>query len=196
MQSTMLRSFVAIKLPGEVQQAIAESTAGLQRALPKPLVRWVPPRNMHLTLKFFGDVSPANLERLAEALRTEAAVHSVFPVSVGGLGAFPNPRRARILWIGLEAPPALPALQRALEAAAALVGYAPEDRNFSPHLTIGRVGQSVTAGDLQKIRTQLEATKVGPFGTFQVESVDIFKSDLQPGGSVYTQLYSLPMRKP
>jgi 2'-5' RNA ligase len=195
MQSRMLRSFIAIKLPDEVQQAIAQSTAGLQRDLPKPLVRWVPPQNVHLTLKFFGDVSPANLEQLAEALKAEAAGHAAFPVSVGGLGAFPNPRRARILWIGLQAPADLPALQRALESAAARMGYAPEDRPFSPHLTIGRVGQSVTAADLQKIRTSLEAVSVGQLGTFQAETVDIFKSDLQPGGSVYTHLYSLPLKK-
>ena len=195
MQSMMLRSFIAIKLPDEVQQAIARSTAGLQQALPKPLVRWVPPENMHLTLKFFGDVSPANLEQLAEALKAEAAAHPAFSISVGGLGAFPNPRRARILWIGLEAPAGLPALQHALESAAARLGYAPEDRPFSPHLTIGRVGQNVSAADLQKIRTALEATSVGQLGTFQAETVDIFKSDLQPGGSVYTLLFTLPMKK-
>jgi len=195
MQSMMLRSFTAIRLPAEIQQAIAQSTSGLQRALPKPLVRWVPVQNIHLTLKFFGDVSPANLEQLAEALQAEAAGHAAFPVSVGGLGAFPNPRRARILWIGLEAPAGLAALQRGLESAAARMGYEAENRPFSPHLTIGRVGQSVTAADLQKIRSALEGTAVGQLGTFQVEAVSIFKSDLQPGGSVYTQLHSLAMKK-
>jgi 2'-5' RNA ligase len=195
MQSMMLRSFVAIRLPVEVQQAIAQSTAELQRALPKPLVRWVPTRNVHLTLKFLGDVSPANLERLAETLRSAAAEQAAFPISVGGLGAFPTARRARILWIGLQAPSDLAALQRALESVAARMGYAPEDRPFSPHLTIGRVGQSVTTADLQKVRSAVEAAAVGHLGTFQAETIDVFKSDLQPGGSVYTLLYSLPMKK-
>ena len=139
----MLRAFIAVEIPAGIQSAIAHSTASLKNALPKSLVRWVAPQNVHLTLKFLGDVSPANLEQLAEALKVEAASHGMFSMSVGGLGAFPTPRRARVIWIGLEAPPALEALRRGVEAAAAQLGYAPEERPFSPHLTIGRVGQNV-----------------------------------------------------
>jgi RNA 2',3'-cyclic 3'-phosphodiesterase len=190
----MLRSFIAIELPTEIQQAIAQATAPLQKALPKPLVRWVAPQNLHLTLKFLGDVSPANLELLAEALKTDAGDCPEFSMEVGGIGAFPNPRRARVIWIGLEAPPALATLQRTIEAAAARLGYAREEREFSPHLTLGRVGQSAGSGDLQKIRAALEATKVGRLGSVRVEAVHIFKSDLQPTGSVYTHLYALPMK--
>ena len=194
MQSMMLRSFVAVELPAEIQNAIARSLASLQKTLPKPLVRWVAPQNVHLTLKFLGDVSPANLDRMANALRIEAEGHGTFSISVGGLGAFPSSRRARVIWIGLQAPPSLLALQRGVEAASASLGYATENRPFSPHLTVGRVGQNVTVTDLQKIRTALEGTKVGNLGTVNVDAIHIFKSDLRPGGSVYTHLYTLPMR--
>lgn len=190
----MLRSFIAIELPAELQNAIQQSTAPLRNALPGHVVRWVAPHNIHLTLKFLGDVSPANLERLAEALKAEAAAHAAFSMSAGRLGAFPTVSRARVLWIGLEAPAALPALQRIVEAAAARLGYPPEERKFSPHLTIGRVNQTATATDLSKLRTALEATKVDTLGTVEVNAVHIFKSDLKPGGSVYTRLYSLPMK--
>lgn len=190
----MLRSFIAVEIPAELQRAIASHTAALQKALPKPLIRWVPPQNVHLTLKFLGDVSPANLERLAEALKVEAAVHEPFPISLGGLGAFPSARRARVIWIGLDAPADLGALQRGVEAAAARLGYGPEERPFSPHLTIGRVGQSASASDQQRIRAALEATTIGALGTARVDAVHIFKSDLQPSGAVYTRLYSLPMK--
>jgi 2'-5' RNA ligase len=190
----MLRIFIAVEIPTGIQKAIAQSTAPLKEALPGRLVRWVAPQNVHLTLKFLGDVSPPNVERLAEALKGEAASHAPFPMSVDGLGTFPNPRRARVIWIGLEAPPALDVLRHAVEAAVARLGYAPEDRPFSPHLTIGRVGQNVSASDLQRIRTALEAVKVGVLGTFRVEAVHIFKSDLQPGGAVYTRLYALPLK--
>jgi RNA 2',3'-cyclic 3'-phosphodiesterase len=190
----MLRSFIAVEIPAGIQNAIAHSTASLKNALPKPLIRWVAPQNVHLTLKFLGDVSPTSLEQLVEKLKVEAASHGMFSMSVGGLGAFPTPRKARVIWIGLESPPALEALRRGVEAAAAQLGYAPEERSFSPHLTIGRVGQNVSAPDLQRIRTALETTKVGVLGTIRVEAVHIFKSDLQPGGAVYTHLFALPLK--
>jgi 2'-5' RNA ligase len=190
----MLRSFVAVEIPTEIQSALARSTAPLQRALPKPLIRWVAPQNVHLTLKFLGDISPANLELLAEALKTEAVAHETFNISVGGLGAFPTSGRARVLWIGLEAPAALSTLLRGIEAITAKLGYASQDRPFSPHLTIGRVRQNVSGLDFQHIRAALEGTIIGALGTFRVDALNIFKSDLQPGGPVYTRLYTLPMK--
>jgi len=190
----MLRSFIAIEIPAEIQNAIAHSITSITNILPKPLIRWGAPHNVHLTLKFLGDVSPANLERLAETLKLETASHEMFSISIGGLGAFPTQRRARVIWIGLDAPPALAALQRGVDAAAVQLGYPKEDRPFSPHLTIGRVTQTASASELQQIRSALESTKVGIFGTVRVQAIHIFKSDLQPGGSVYTRLYTLPMK--
>jgi 2'-5' RNA ligase len=190
----MLRSFIAVKIPQEIQGAIARSIAPLQKSLPKPLVRWVAPENVHLTLKFLGDVSSANLERLAEALKVEARNHEQFAIPVGGLGAFPTARRARVLWIGLEAPSGLQALMRGVETVAASLGYAAEDRPFSPHLTIGRVGQKVTTMNFRRICDALEGMNVGTLGSVRVDAVHIFKSDLLPGGSVYTVLYNLPMK--
>ncbi len=191
----MLRAFIAVEIPTGIQDAITQSTASLKNALPKPLVRWVAPQNVHLTLKFLGDVSPTNLEQLAEALKVETASHGMFSISVGGLGAFPSPRRARVIWIGLEAPPALEALRRGVEAAAAQLGYAPEERPFSPHLTIGRVGQNVICGGFtaHSHRSRSNQSWVA-WHVQQVEALHIFKSDLQPGGSVYTHLYALPLK--
>jgi 2'-5' RNA ligase len=190
----MLRSFIAVEIPARIQDAIAQSIASVKNALPRTLVRWVAQQNVHLTLKFLGDVSSTNLERLAEAVGKEAASHGTFSISVGGLGAFPSTRRARVIWLGLKAPPDLEALRRGVEIVTTQLGYGPEERPFSPHLTIGRVGQNISAVDLQHIRAVLEAAKVGEIGTLHVEAVHIFKSDLRPGGSVYTHLYSLPMK--
>jgi 2'-5' RNA ligase len=190
----MLRSFIAVKIPQEIQSAVARSIAPLQNTLPKPLIRWVTADNVHLTLKFLGDVSPTNLDLLAETMKVEVRNHEVFRMRVGGLGAFPTPRRARVIWIGLEAPVALKALMRGVEAAAASLGYASEERPFSPHLTIGRVGQNVSTADLHRVCAALEGMSIGTLGTVLVDAVHIYKSDLLPGGSVYTHLYSLPMR--
>lgn len=190
----MLRSFIAIELPPDIQKAITRATAGIQKALPKPLVRWVTEKNIHLTLKFLGDVSVSNLERLSEALNVEAGQHAAFDLSVGRLGAFPGTRRARVIWIGIEAPADLVALQRGVEAVAARLGYPPEERPFSAHLTIGRVGQNTSTADLAKIRTELEGCTVGALGTTRVNAVHIFKSDLQPSGSIYTHLYTMSLK--
>jgi 2'-5' RNA ligase len=190
----MLRSFVALSIPAEIQKFIALSTAHVQKALPRPLIRWVAPQNVHLTLKFLGDVSPANLEKLSEALKVEVVTHETFNISVGGLGSFPNPRRAHIIWIGLEVPAALTVLLHGVEAVAERLGYASEDRPFSPHLTIGRVRQNPSGTDFHRIRSALEETTIGTLGTFLVNAVHIFKSDLQLGGSVYSHLYTLPMK--
>jgi 2'-5' RNA ligase len=190
----MLRIFIALEIPAGIQAAITNSTASLKNALPRTLVRWVAPQNVHLTLKFLGDVSSTAVEHLAETVKIEASSHEMFSISVGGLGAFPTARRARVIWIGLKTPPALETLRSGLEAAMTKMGYPPEERPFSPHLTIGRVRQNVSAEDLQSIRTSLEATKVGEFGTLLVETVHIFKSDLKPSGSVYTDLFALALK--
>ncbi len=191
-----LRSFGAVEIPAGIQGALAQATAPLQKALPKPLIRWVAPQNVHLTLKFLGDVEPADLARLVEALKTELITQETFALSVGGLGAFPSPQRARVVWIGLAAPPALMILAHNIEAVASGLGYPAEARPFSPHLTIGRVGQAVSKADAQRICTALEGMQVGGLGTLRVDAVHIFKSELQPGGSVYTPLYTLPMKSP
>ncbi len=191
----MLRSFIAIELPPEIQKEIARSTTILQEKLPKPLVRWVPVQNIHLTLQFLGDVSPSNLERLSGELRIDLGDHPSFEVLVGKAGAFPSVRRARTLWIGLTAPSALTTLQRTIQAVTARMGHPAEERAYSPHLTIGRVNQNASPGDLSKIQMAIQHSDVGDLGIFCVEAVHLYKSDLLPTGSVYTRLYSMPLAR-
>ena len=191
---TLLRAFIAIEIPPSIQKEIFAQTESLRKALGTALVRWVPTENLHLTLKFIGDVSPANVDLLAQALTAEAATCAPFPMQVSGLGSFPNPKRARVLWVGLHAPAALESLQRGIDSATARLGYPSEERPFSPHLTIGRVKQQVSATDQQVIRAALERTTIGDLGTAEITSVHLFKSDLKPGGSVYTRLFSAPLK--
>ena len=192
---SLLRAFIAVEIPPPIHQAIEKDTAPVRAALNDSLVRWVPAANVHLTLKFLGDVSPANLELLTQMLGVEVNQHQAFEMEFGGLGAFPNPKRLRMIWIGTQAPAGLEALQHGIEAAAATLGYPVEKRPFSPHLTIGRVKQNIGSADMQKIRTALEETRVGSLGTAQVTAVHLFKSDLKPTGAVYTRLFSAPLKK-
>ena len=191
---SMLRAFIAVEIPEEIQQNVYKQTAVFRRGI-ESLVRWVPAHNMHLTLKFLGDVSPNNVEFLVQMLRNEAALVPAFDIHLAGLGSFPNLRRPRVIYVGIQAPAALDALQRGIEAAARRLGYESEERPFSAHLTLGRLRQNATAVEQQQIRRALESTQVDVFGTARVDSLHLYKSDLNPGGSIYTRLHSAPLKK-
>jgi len=148
-----------------------------------------------LTLKFLGDVSPANINTLKEILRTEADSYPPFKMDISGLGSFPSLKRPRVLFIGIQAPAELEALHRGIESATAQLGYESEGRNFSPHLTLGRVRQNGSAFDQQEIRRALDGIKIDLLGTARVDSVHLYKSELKSNGSVYTKLYSAPLSR-
>lgn len=127
-------------------------------------------------------------------LHAETDHFQCFDFRLTGLGSFPNLKRPRVLYIGIQAPVALETLQRGIESSSRRLGYESEERGFSPHLTIGRVKQNVTATEQQTIRRAIEETKIDSLGTARVDSVHLYKSDLKPSGSVYTRLYSAPLR--
>ena len=186
----VIRAFIAINLSDEVHHGLEQVIQDLKGRIPGGAVRWVPAKNIHLTIKFLGDVSTASLEMLTTMLQTEAAGHQQFEFSVGGIGAFPSPHRPRVIWVGVEAPAELSGLQRGVEVEMAHLGYAPEERPFSPHLTIGRVTRNADAGELRKLSSVLEAFKVGFLGVTRVKAIHLFRSDLQSSGAIYTRLHS------
>jgi len=190
----LLRAFIAVEIPLSIRQAVCNATSNLQKEL-NSLVRWVPLENMHLTLKFLGDVSPANVDMLTQMISAEADLFECFELLFDGLGSFPSPKRPRVIFIGIQAPAVLNALHRGIESASRRLGYETEERDFSPHLTIGRVKQNVAAPEQQVIRRALEGTKIVSLGTARIDSVHLYKSDLKPTGSVYTRLYSAPLKK-
>lgn len=189
---SLLRAFIAIDIPPEIKQAISSQTASLRKESGRA-VRWVAVENIHLTLKFLGEVSSANLERLAQAVQSECAQTAPVTVSVESLGCFPNPRRPRVLWVGLVVPPSLNRLQRQVEASTVRLGYASDDKPFSPHLTIGRVREQAAPEEIQTLRSLLEQTTVASLGTFTVNEVHLYKSDLKSDGPVYTRLATAPL---
>jgi 2'-5' RNA ligase len=191
---SLLRSFVAIEIPLEIQKNIYKETTILRTEL-DGLVRWVATENVHLTLKFLGDVSPSNVEFLIQMLRKEAENVNGFTIHLTGLGSFPSLKRPRVIYIGIHAPARLEALHRGIETASRRLGYTSEERPFSPHLTLGRVRQNIGAVEQQKIRHCIESTQVDVPGTARVDSVHLYKSELKPTGSVYTRIYSAPLKK-
>ncbi len=193
---SLLRAFIAIELPAHVCDEIQKQTARLRQSLGNDFLRWVPARNLHLTLKFLGDTAASHLDFLKQALTREANSHPPFDLQLGGIGAFPNLRAPRLLWVGIHAPPELLSLQRGVESSAARLGYKTEFHAFSPHLTIARVRQTASLAELQKIRATLDSMQFGGIAIARVDAIHLFKSDLQPSGSVYAKLFSAPLSKP
>jgi len=193
---SLMRVFIAIELSQQTLDAIEKQTARLRQTVGDDSIRWVPAQNMHLTLKFIGDIATSHVDFLKQMLTREAAAHPQFDMQIGGLGSFPNSRMPRILWIGLHAPAELASLHKSIETGALRLGYEKEEHPFSPHLTIGRARQNVKPTELSKVRAALDTIQLGDIATARVDSVHLFKSDLQPGGSVYTKLFSAPLSKP
>ncbi|MBK9926543.1 MAG: RNA 2',3'-cyclic phosphodiesterase [Anaerolineales bacterium] len=191
-----LRTFIAVDIHPTILQSVQHKIEPLRKAIGDSTVRWVPVDNFHLTLKFLGDIAPAKVDDLTRILRTEADSCQPFDIHINGLGSFPNSKRPRVLFIGIQPQAGLDALQRGIESATAKLGYKSEARDFSPHLTIGRVRENVTAIDQQRIRKALDEIKIDSLGTARVDSVHLYKSELKPSGSVYTKLFSAPLQKP
>ncbi len=188
-----IRSFIAIEMPASIQQKLE----GIITQLKGPMtgaVRWVPAHNIHLTLKFLGDVSPANMTVLMNILRAEVGRQRTFTLSIAGLGAFPTPRRPRVLWVGVDAPPQLSALARLVESETRKLGYAPEERPFSAHLTLGRVSQNASPLEVRQVAETLAGVQVGPLGDTAVREVVLFKSVLTPQGAEYSALLKVSLQ--
>jgi 2'-5' RNA ligase len=180
----MIRCFIAIEMAAEVRQALATLQDSLIRDVERGAVRWVGPDNIHLTLKFLGDTEPAAVKQLGDVLQRLARKIEPFRFHLGKLGCFPNPRRPRVIWVGIEGDlEPLLGLQRAIENDLGALGWPAEERRFQPHLTLGRVKDSrqVVAAGYPWGRVQGAAEQ-------RVTEVLLIESVLRPAGAQYTVL--------
>jgi 2'-5' RNA ligase len=179
-----LRTFVAIELVDPARTAVADYLSALR---PTGGVAWTRPENLHLTLKFLGNVATARLGEVTQGLAQATAASAAFTMTVAGVGGFPSVARPRILWVGCKAP-ALPPLAAAIDAACVRLGFAAEERAFHPHVTLGRVR------DGKRGSFPFLATDGGrAFGTSAAAAVVLFASKLGSGGARYTPLATLPL---
>lgn len=188
----MLRAFIAIEIPTEIKQQINVQTAALRQKLGSS-VRWVSAENAHLTLKFLGDIPPIAIDSLTCMLKEKAEQTPPFDIAVVGLGAFPNLRQPRVIWVGLNAPATLTKLQKTLDAAVTDPELPPEKQAFSPHLTIGHVRQPLSDAEKRAIPEALQNTQIGCLGNFTVQSIGLFQSELKPAGPIYTCLSTVQL---
>jgi 2'-5' RNA ligase len=174
-----VRIFLAVFPSPEAQDAAARAITRLRAG--DDGVSWVKRDNLHYTLRFMDELGESGLARVTEAAREAASDHPAFTAALGAAGAFPNPRRARVLWLGLsQGGEALVALARSVEQALRRRGFDPADRAFTSHLTIGRVRQRD-----QDWSARLEGAAVDPSPPFAVDRVSVVQSTLHPKGSIY-----------
>ena len=147
-------------------------------------VAWVGAENLHITLKFLGGVEDTRLSDVADAVGAAAAVRA-FDVELRGLGAFPTPTRPRVIWAGAADAPAFAELAAGVDRSLGALGFPPEERGFTPHVTLGRVREPRRD---RALASALTAGGTRPFGMLRVARVSLMRSDLSPRGARYTEL--------
>jgi 2'-5' RNA ligase len=183
------RSFIAVELSAEIAAGVRRVQAGLRERLAG--VSWTRPEGIHLTLQFLGDVDPDRIEGIAS--KAEQGVKAIAPFTIGvrGCGGFPNARRPRVIWIGIDDPRgALKELQAKIEQGMEEMGFAREERAYTPHLTIGRLRSGKGGGE---VAPAIEAMKGCDLGSMEVREICLFRSQLKPTGAEYTKLKVIPL---
>lgn len=180
MSAEGVRGFFAVELPGEVRAGVAAAVEALRRAAPAD-VRWTPVENLHLTLKFLGQVPERRIQELGRLAASRLQRLQPFRVGFAGYGAFPSARAARVLWLGVsEGAAPLARVARKLDAVAGKIGVARERRPYRAHLTLGRLPRPE--------RVALEGVEAPGIAAFDVEEVVLFQSRLGPAGATYVPL--------
>ena len=176
-----LRLFVAAEVPEDVRALVADAVAPIRQEFPK--ARWVPPDNQHVTLKFLGATWPRLTEWVTASVGDVAAANEPFRTHVSGLGAFPNDRRARVLWAGLDDPGSVFARLAATLDEVLAREFKPEKRPFTPHLTVARFQPQVALGGLPPAES----------APFAVDSLVLYRSHLRRPAPVYEALATFPL---
>ncbi len=183
-----MRTFIAVPLPAESHELLAGMQQELKAA--EAEVRWTAAKSIHLTLKFLGEVEPAEIPRMAGLLREACRRLAPFGLSLRGLGAFPGLRNPRVVWCGVEGGlAALGELQRRVEGVCEGLGFAREQRGFSPHLTLGRVKGR------RNLHRLADCIKIGSprEQSFEVNAFHIYRSTLTPQGALYDILETIDL---
>jgi 2'-5' RNA ligase len=181
-----VRLFFAIELGTAVGGALHQAVGSLRNL--EAGLAWIPPEKLHLTIKFVGEVDDAGATKLIDAVEQVVRLHRPFDMTLGGVGAYPNFRRARVVWIGVENDPRLEWLHHDLEIACADAGYEVEGRAFRPHITLARVRAPLP---IERARPFAQAARRVAFAsTSLVRGLTLFESTLAPSGAGYRRVHA------
>jgi 2'-5' RNA ligase len=194
MTAELIRSFIAIELPPVVTQELTTLEGVLKKRSP-PVVRWVDPQGIHLTLKFLGDVASDRIDEINMAIDEATQGLSPFRLELQEVGAFPNLNRVQVVWVGAKGElDKLAYLQKQIESNTEQLGFPREERAFTPHLTLGRVRNYTSPDDRKKLGQILAQTPFASSQIITVDSVNLIKSQLTNSGAIYTRLYASQLK--
>lgn len=183
-----IRAFIAIELPDSVKAAISRIQADVRRD-EHASVKWVNPDGVHLTLKFLGNIDPELIPAIGRAMSQAAAGLGPVRLELSRVGAFPNLRAPRVVWVGLEGDiSTLQVLYKQIEDRLAELGFPPEGRAFSPHLTLGRVRQGAARPEQQRLAQAISSTKLDDRAAFEAGSVSLMRSTLTRARAIYSRI--------
>lgn len=192
-----LRAFIAVELPDQIHKLMAAKQDELRAAMGRAseVVRWARSESTHLTLQFLGDIAEDAVPGIAYAIHQGALGQQPIQLTLSRTSAFPGITRPRVLWMGLEGETGrLVTLQSRVSARLKTLGYEP-DKPFQPHITLARVRDNATRADLDAIAWALRQQENKPIEhiPFTANHISLIKSELRPGGSVYTELVGIPL---
>lgn len=190
-----VRAFIALPLPDPTTRQLGQFISELKSNAPRGM-RWVDVKNIHLTLVFLGETPPEKIKQLS-ALLADAVTRIHAPiVKFTNLGAFPNPERMRVFWLGLNLTPGLTEIHKQVNLACQQCGLPSDERRFVPHLTLARIPDTFTQGGLAQAAKLVNQPVPISKSPLLLDQMVLFKSDLQPSGAVYTPLHRFILAKP
>jgi 2'-5' RNA ligase len=184
-RESQARAFVAISLPDHVRQALEQLQAGVRSQGIN--ASWTKPENLHLTLKFLGNILVQDMEPIISAMNQTIAGFSKFELDTGGLGVFPSVKKARVLWAGIGGrTDILESLWNSLESSLEVLGIKKQEHRFFPHITLGRIKRPIPPVELISLINECKDIRSR---SFEPAGLDLFKSKLSPFGARYTRLF-------
>jgi len=191
-----IRSFIAVELPDELKLELTQLEARLKLGQ-QPWVKWVDPYSIHLTLKFLGSIAADRIGEITRAM--EAAVQGIppFHLEVKDLGVFPNLRRVQVAWVGIDGEvDKLGQLQQRIESNLVPLGFAPESRPFTAHLTLARLRNQASSDERQRFGQLIAGTKFEAACAIEVDAINLMRSQLTREGAIYSRISSVRLKKP